>query len=483
MGIFGKKKPPAAAPPPPAATRTNPGSPRVDSPRLDDTHRSPGATPKGEHDGSRSDSSSAASSSDSDAEGTDAAPPSPPTYAGTPCTMRLAIGVDGGGTGTTCVVIADDDDEHLGRCELRDRGANANSVGFESALRAVLDAVDGALDDALSGTRWKKEDVTLGVDDATAGRRALAVVCAGIDGDGDARRLRDALVARMPGLARRLVVDNDAAGALASGTEGTMRGIAVVAGTGTVAFGVGAPGGNTAGGDAAVNGETDDDEDKNTTGRRVKVGGAVRARAGGWGPAFEDRGSGHHLGTRALNAAARVEDGRGPPTRLHGDVLAKLRLRPGASNVADELRRWAYSSGPAPEWSKVADLAPLVTRAAAEGDAVAVGIVNDAAEGLWEQIFAVYMAIKRGGGFGSAADAGYASRAFKQYSDGDIVPIVLCGGLLQRDGVLTKKLGESLMARESGRTGMFSGLLVHPARGPEWGAAWMARKLMDPFGR
>ena len=353
MGIFGKKKPPAAAPPPPAATRANPKSPRVD-----DAHPSPRATPKGERDasdGSRSDSSSASSSSDSDAEGSDA--PAPPTYAGTPCTMRLAIGVDGGGTGTTCVVVGDDDDEHLGRCELRDRSANANSVGFESALRAVLDAVDGALDDALSGTRWKKEDVTLGVDDATAGRRALAVVCAGIDGDGDARRLRDALVARMPGLARRLVVDNDAAGALASGTEGAMRGIALVAGTGTVAFGVGFSGG------------TDDDGDQSTE-RRKRRG--VRARAGGWGPAFEDRGSGHHLGTRALNAAARVEDGRGPPTRLHGDVLRKLRLRPGAPNVADALRRWAYSSGPAPEWSEVADLAPLVTTAAAEGDAVAV---------------------------------------------------------------------------------------------------------------
>ena len=465
MGIFGKKKPPAAAPPPPAATRANPKSPRVD-----DAHPSPRATPKGERDasdGSRSDSSSASSSSDSEAEETDA-PASLPTYEGTPCTMRLAIGVDGGGTGTTCVVIGDDDDEHLGRCELRDRSANANSVGFESALRAVLDAIDGALDDALSGTRWKKEDVTLGVDDATAGRRALAVVCAGIDGDGDATRLRNALVARVPGLARRLVVDNDAAGALASGTEGAMRGIALVAGTGTVAFGVGFSGG------------TDDDGDQSTE-RRKRRG--VRARAGGWGPAFEDRGSGHHLGTRALNAAARVEDGRGPPTSLHGDVLRKLKLAPGASNVADALRRWAYSSGPAPEWSKVADLAPLVTAAAAEGDAVAVGIVNDAAEGLWEQIFAVYMAIKRGGGFGSAADVGDSSKASRQYSDADIVPIVLCGGLLKRDGVLTKKLGESLMARESGRTGMFSGLLVHPEVGPEWGAAWMARKLMDPFGR
>ena len=352
--------------------------------------------------------------------------------------MRLAIGVDGGGTGTTCVVVGDDDDsEHLGRCELRDRSANANSVGFESALRAVLDAVDGALDDALSGTRWKKEDVTLGVDDATAGRRALAVVCAGIDGDADAATQKRDRRAR-PGSradsswtttrrARWRAERGEPCGVSCSWTH-----------TGTVAFGAGAPGG---GGRIGGGTNADDDGDDDATG--MTRGRGVRARAGGWGPAFEDRGSGHHLGTRALNAAARVEDGRGPPTRLHGDVLRKLRLRPGAPNVADALRRWAYSSGPAPEWSKVADLAPLVTTAAAEGDAVAVGIVNDAAEGLWEQIFAVYMAIKRGGGFGFAADAGDAGR----YSDGDIVPIVLCGGLLRRDGALTKKLGESLMAR------------------------------------
>ena len=31
------------------------------------------------------------------------------------------------------------------------------------------------------------------------------------------------------------------------------------------------------------------------------------------------------------------------------------------------------------------------------------------------------------------------------------------------------------MARESGRTGMFSGLLVHPEVGPEWGAAQCPR--------
>ena len=45
--------------------------------------------------------------------------------------MRLAIGVDGGGTGTTCVVIGDGDDEPLGTCELSERSSNANSVGFE----------------------------------------------------------------------------------------------------------------------------------------------------------------------------------------------------------------------------------------------------------------------------------------------------------------------------------------------------------------
>ena len=168
--------------------------------------------------------------------------------------MRLAIGVDGGGTGTTCVVIGDGDDEPLGTCELSERSSNANSVGFDAALATVLDAVRGALDDALDGTQWNKEDVTLGVNDAVVGKRALAVTCAGIDGSRDVARWRTALVAKLPGLARNLVVDNDAAGALASGTGGAMRGIALVAGTGTVAFGV-APGEGAEGADTAVRGE------------------------------------------------------------------------------------------------------------------------------------------------------------------------------------------------------------------------------------
>jgi len=92
----------------------------------------------------------------------------------------------------------------------------------------------------------------------------------------------------------------------------------------------------------------------------------------------------------------------------------------------------------------------------------------------------VYMAVKRAGGFGAAADAGDVTT---KSADGDVIPIVLVGGLLKRDGVLTKKLGESLMARASGRCGMFSGLLIHPSKRPEWGAAWIARRLMDPYGR
>ena len=458
MGLFGKKKPPPAAVDTPATPKSPVKSP-VKSPAK--TPRTPKAPAK---ESASSSASSSSSSSDSDAED------APPPYEGVPCTMRLAIGVDGGGTGTTCVVIGDGDDEPLGTCELSERSSNANSVGFEAALATVLDAVRGALDDALDGTQWNKEDVTLGVNDAVVGKRALAVTCAGIDGSRDVARWRTALVAKLPGLARNLVVDNDAAGALASGTGGAMRGIALVAGTGTVAFGV-APGEGAEGADTAVRGEEGADGAKDFPERKER-----RARAGGWGPAFEDRGSGHHLGTRALNAAARVCDGRGPPTRLHADVLKKLRLRPD-EHAGDGLRRWAYQSK---EWSKVADLAPLVTKAAADGDGVAVGIVNEAAEGLWEQIFAVYMAVKRAGGFGAAKDAGDVTT---KSADGDVIPIVLVGGLLKRDGVLTKKLGESLMARASGRCGMFSGLLIHPSKRPEWGAAWIARRLMDPYGR
>ena len=341
--------------------------------------------------------------------------------------MRLAIGVDGGGTGTTCVVIGDDDDEHLGRCgELRDRSANANSVGFESAPR-------GAGRDRRRPRRRaerhavEKEDVTLGVDDATAGRRALAVVCAGIDGDGDVTRLRNA-----PSRAR--------ARARAQTRRGQRRGGRAGERNGGCHAGYRARGGDR---HRRVRGgfqrRTDDVRDQSTE-RRKRRG--VRARAGGWGPAFEDRGSGHHLGHQGAPPRRRGWRTAGVrPRRCTGTSFVNLSSHPAHRTPRTRCARWAYSSGPAPEWSKVADLAPLVTAAAAEGDAVAVGIVNDAAEGLWEQIFAVYMAIKRGGGFGSGRRRGRLVKGGQAVLGRGHRADRAVRGFVGRDGVLTKKLG------------------------------------------
>ena len=75
---------------------------------------------------------------------------------------------------------------------------------------------------------------------------------------------------------------------------------------------------------------------------------------------------------QALRAALRMEEGWGPATSLRGALIEAT----GAANANDALHRF-YT----PEWprSRAATLAPLVDRAADNGDLVALQIIHDAA--------------------------------------------------------------------------------------------------------
>ena len=81
--------------------------------------------------------------------------------------------------------------------------------------------------------------------------------------------------------------------ALVAGS-GLPEGLVVVAGTGSIAYGVNAD--------------------------------AVAARSGGWGPVLADEGSGYWIGRHALVAIMRHADGRGPRTALTPMVLEHLGL-------------------------------------------------------------------------------------------------------------------------------------------------------------
>jgi N-acetylglucosamine kinase-like BadF-type ATPase len=95
------------------------------------------------------------------------------------------------------------------------------------------------------------------------------------------------------------------------------------------------------------------------------------ARAGGWGYVLGDEGGGFWIGRAALNAVVRQFDGRGPQTLLTEMVIAEMHLGSPVDLVhavyAGGLHRYA-----------IAGIAPVVQRAADEGDAVATDLISRA---------------------------------------------------------------------------------------------------------
>jgi len=98
-------------------------------------------------------------------------------------------------------------------------------------------------------------------------------------------------------------------------------------------------------------------------------------RAGGYGWQLGDEGGGYWLGRRALDAAARAQDGRGEGSTLLARLLGALGLP-----HFDDLVRWSATATPA----QMAALAPHVLNAAREGEVVARRAVDDAANELVE---------------------------------------------------------------------------------------------------
>jgi N-acetylglucosamine kinase-like BadF-type ATPase len=229
----------------------------------------------------------------------------------------LFVGVDGGGTNTTAVV------GHVGGVMLgrgRAGASNPSALGFDVAVAAIEAAVHGALADAgLAGEAFQA--IALGV--AGAGRPA------------DRARLEELLRAR-PGFPAAVHVVQDVT--LLLPTAGVASGVAIVAGTGSSAFGVG-PDGRT-------------------------------ATAGGWGYLLGDEGSAFAVGRAALRAVGQEADGYGRETVLTVALSTHLRL----ARPRDLITAVYQSAAPR---TTIADLAPLVVAAASDGDAVARAILGE----------------------------------------------------------------------------------------------------------
>lgn len=233
-------------------------------------------------------------------------------------TRILYAGIDGGGT-KTAIVIVDETGNVVSRVQVST--SNAAVVGHEAAgtvlRQGITDALAAAGPDAILASAW------FGL--------------SGSDRPEDHQRLRP----HVAGLATEIRMSNDAE--LLLGALPGSIGVAVVSGTGSIAFG------------RAASGE--------------------RARAGGWGHIFGDEGSGYDLARRALDAYSREIDGRGPSTSLTPRLKAHLGLVEPYQLIA-----WAYAK----ETTKgdIARLSRLVVTEADAGDAVARGIVEGSAREL-----------------------------------------------------------------------------------------------------
>ena len=229
------------------------------------------------------------------------------------------LGIDAGGS-KTVAWLADQEGRVLG--EGRGSGANLHSAGELATEKALYEVIHGAL-----GDRPAMPEV-------------VAVGMAGMDRPDDEAVVRGIL--RRLGCRGQIVAVNDAHIALVAGAD-EAPGLVIIAGTGSIAYGIGPAG--------------------------------TAARAGGWGEVYGDEGSAFWVGARALAAVVRAADRRGPAT-----ALSTLVLRHAGAERIDGLVRHVHPRSDRRPF--ITAMAGLVARADADGDAVAGEILRAATDEL-----------------------------------------------------------------------------------------------------
>jgi N-acetylglucosamine kinase-like BadF-type ATPase len=241
----------------------------------------------------------------------------------------LLLGIDGGGSGTRAL-LADRSGAILGAGTAGP--GNYQSTGFDLAAQAIQSAIDAAFRDA----EIKRSG-------------PVAALCLGLAGAGrPADRARFETWATRQRIARRCAAVTDAELVLAAGTPAGW-GVALICGTGSVAWGR-APDGRT-------------------------------ARAGGWGYLLGDEGSGYDIALRALRLATQTADGRAAAPALLQAALDHWGLRAPEQLIGQVYRLETTRA-------EVAALARRIVALADAGELAAASLLDDAAHDL-SQLVAV----------------------------------------------------------------------------------------------
>ena len=298
--------------------------------------------------------------------------------------MPYFLGIDGGGTKTSCLL----GDEQSALASATAPGSNPIRVGEERSRQAlhavVLEACEAAK-----------------VQPAQIVRTCIGMA-------GAARPQIEKQVRRV--LAELVGGKIEVAGDMAIALEAAFRGgpgLIVIAGTGSIAYG-----------------------------RNER---SETARAGGWGFAISDEGSGHWIGRAAVAGAMRAHD-LGENSVLISSIMNTWHL-----GSRDDVVR-AANAIPPPDF---AELLPQVLAAAASGDSRANEILTQAATELAQLARIVAERLWR------------AQQAFR---------VALAGGVFQNAPLVRQVFGNSLHSLHP--QAEIDAKVVEPVEG----ALWLARK-------
>jgi N-acetylglucosamine kinase-like BadF-type ATPase len=243
--------------------------------------------------------------------------------------MQWMIGIDGGGT-KTVGWAADIKGKVLGQVE---KGPGNYHVTGVAAFTAVI---AGIIDDLAVNCGRPKEHLLV-----------VSLGLAGADRANDRKIIGSALAEL--GLPCHYLINSDAKIALAAGLK-KAEGIVLIAGTGSIAYGINAQG-------AVI-------------------------RAGGWGQLASDEGSGYDIGRQALVRGIKAAEGRDKATVLLDKIMEYLKLTSWEELIS-------YINSRTTTKTDIAALAQVVTDAAAQHDQVACEILQQAGEELTGLVKAV----------------------------------------------------------------------------------------------
>jgi N-acetylglucosamine kinase-like BadF-type ATPase len=268
------------------------------------------------------------------------------------------IGIDGGGTKTDLAIV-----DAAGEVIARQQGPTSNQavVGFAQASAALIEVITEAASEA-------SIPVPL-----TAGWIGLA----GSDRPED----RESFARALDYLVGDLRITNDAELVLSGTPDGA--GIALIAGTGSIAF--------------------------------ARNGDGLTGRSGGWGHIIGDEGSAYRVAVDGLRAVAAATDGRGPETELTETLMTAWR-----AETPQQFIPRVYD--PAVKKADIAATAPLVIAAAERGDAVATAIIEGAGDDL----------------------AGLVSSLARRVPFPEPPPVACTGGLILRSVMLRQRVESQL---------------------------------------